>query len=869
MGMGIPEIFGKVVDLSAEDRERFFDAQGIGAEVRAEVESLLAFDRDTATLHHVVEGAAADWSTGPGGGSPAGGIGPGYILGPYRLVKLLASGGMGAVFLAERHDGEVDLRVAIKFVHSAIVGSPSFEARFRKERQILASLSHPGIARLLDAGHTAEGRNPYLVMEYIEGVPIDAFSKNLDLKGLLRLFLQVCDAVSYSHRNLIIHRDLKPSNILVTADGVVKLVDFGIAKILDDAAVDSGVTRERLLTPDYASPEQAMGMANTTATDVYSLGAVLRRLLTGLASGGAGSMPRDLQFVLQRAMREDPAERYPGVEAFAEDIRALLESRPVKARSGSTWYSARKFFRRHWLTSALAAAAVISLATGLVIANRERAAAQHRFAQLRRLANTMLQFDGSLRTLPGSTKARQELVTASLEYLDGLNREVNPSRDADLAMEVANGYKLIGEVLGSPRTNNLGKIDEGDRTFDRAVQLVRRIVDAEPSHVAALLLGAEIASHRAAIGDRNDSADAVRRHSEECAEFGRRLLETGLSTPQQKVALVGHLATVGLANSNMQLLPEAEKYLRLAVTVGREANPQSFFLAQSLSTLAMVLRRNGELEQALTLLREARGIYDKAEYPDERTRMMATYTILSREGLLLGEDESVSLGRGAEGVVPMIAARDLSEKWVAMDANDVSSRDRSAKMARVIGDIQRHKDPKAALATYDLGIQRSREVRNVVGRHDEARLLAKSSHPLRRLGRAEEGRRRLDQSLEILRALGDYPPPAKSMAGEVDTVMRELAEHERETGNPKRAREVYEELLRWLEERGQGAPKTLLMANDLSRLYAAMEKTYEALSVSTEVEKFRAKRLQIWTDWDRKLPGNSYVTRQLRDAAGR
>jgi tetratricopeptide (TPR) repeat protein len=204
-----------------------------------------------------------------------------------------------------------------------------------------------------------------------------------------------------------------------------------------------------------------------------------------------------------------------------------------------------------------------------------------------------------------------------------------------------------------------------------------------------------------------------------------------------------------------------------------------------------------------------------------------------------------------------------------LDPNDVSSRDRSAKMARVIGDIQRHTDPKAALATYDLGIQRSREVRNVVGRHDEARLLAKSANPLRRLGRADEGRRRLEQALEILRGLGDYPLPPKSIAGEVDTAMRELAEHERETGNPRRAREIYEQLLQWLEERGQGNATTLLIATDLSRLYAAMEKTYETLGLSTEVEKFRAKRLQIWTDWDRKLPGNSYVTRQLREAAGR
>jgi serine/threonine protein kinase len=185
---------------------------------------------------------------------------------------------MGAVFLAKRADGEVEQRVAIKFVRSA-AEETTFRDRFLRERQILASLSHPGIARLLDAGHTAGGQ-PYLVMEYIDGTPIDVYAETLDLRGKLRLFLLVCDAISYAHRNLVIHRDLKPSNILVEAGGQPKLLDFGIARILDEQT-DRNLTKELLLTPDYASPEQVRGAAHTTATDVYSLAAVLYRLLTG------------------------------------------------------------------------------------------------------------------------------------------------------------------------------------------------------------------------------------------------------------------------------------------------------------------------------------------------------------------------------------------------------------------------------------------------------------------------------------------------------------------------------------------------------------------------------------------------------------
>ena len=163
---------------------------------------------------------------------------------------------MGAVFLAKRADGEVEQRVAIKFVRSA-AEETTFRDRFLRERQILASLSHPGIARLLDAGHTAGGQ-PYLVMEYIDGTPIDVYAETLDLRGKLRLFLLVCDAISYAHRNLVIHRDLKPSNILVEAGGQPKLLDFGIARILDEQT-DRNLTKELLLTPDYASPEQVRG----------------------------------------------------------------------------------------------------------------------------------------------------------------------------------------------------------------------------------------------------------------------------------------------------------------------------------------------------------------------------------------------------------------------------------------------------------------------------------------------------------------------------------------------------------------------------------------------------------------------------------
>ena len=312
-------LFQQVADLAPPARAAFYVREGVSPDLRAEVESLLPFDAGEASWANEIASAAATVFENRTV------LHPGSFCGPYRLIRALGEGGMGSVFLAERADGEVDQRVAIKFIRPG-ADLPAIRERFLRERSILASLQHPGVAHLLDAGHTADGQ-PYLVMEYVDGMPIDEFAKGLDVRDILELFLPVCDAVSYAHRNLIVHRDLKPSNILIDTSGRPRLLDFGIAKILD-ATADSH-TILRALTPDYASPEQARGDARTTATDIYSLGAVLRKLLAPIADA-----PRDVGFIVQKALRAEPEERYATVDAFANDVRAFLEHRPVQARSG-------------------------------------------------------------------------------------------------------------------------------------------------------------------------------------------------------------------------------------------------------------------------------------------------------------------------------------------------------------------------------------------------------------------------------------------------------------------------------------------------------------------------------------------------------
>src|SRR5262245_57344840 len=267
----VRSLFHELADLSPSDRDKVFAEHHIEPELRAEVESLLDFhSRSGRPITEPVSNAAEDVLESSS-------LQQLTNWGRYRQIRLLGTGGMGAVYLAEPTDGEIQQKVAVKLLR-ADIERPAWRDRFLKERQLLASLNHPSIARLIDAGHTTDGR-PYLVMEYVDGIPIDVYAEKIDLKDQLALFLPVCNAVSHAHSRLIIHRDLKPSNILVESSGQPKLLDFGIAKMLDKSQ-EPTQTADRLMTPNYASPEQLRGETVTTASDVYSLGAVLYKILT-------------------------------------------------------------------------------------------------------------------------------------------------------------------------------------------------------------------------------------------------------------------------------------------------------------------------------------------------------------------------------------------------------------------------------------------------------------------------------------------------------------------------------------------------------------------------------------------------------------
>ena len=500
----VEEIFHQAAELASEARLAFLDEACAGDEsLRREVQSLLAHDAESGdTLANAVAQAAE----GAGLVEDL----TGKRMGLYQITGQVGEGGMGVVYRAVRAT-DFEKQVAVKLVKRGM-DTDSILQRFRHERQILAALDHPNIARLLDGGATEDGR-PYLVMEYVEGAPITEYSERhgLDIPARLQLFQAICSAVHYAHQNLVVHRDLKPSHILVTAEGVPKLLDFGIAKLLE-ADADVTVAALRFMTPECASPEQVRGEAVTTASDVYSLGVLLYHLLTGAhpyhfttrtaeeitriicetepkKPSELRRLSKDLDNIVFKAMDKDPARRYTSAEQFSEDIRRYLAGLPVMARAHTFRYRASKFVRRHKTASVAAGLLALSLMGGMGatlweahIAQIERSRAERRFADVREIANSlMFEVHDAVRNLPGSTAARKLIVDRALRYLDKLARESRG--DAGLQDELASAYEHLGDVQGAPGEGNLGDSAGALASYRKSLDIRRARAEGDSRNI--------------------------------------------------------------------------------------------------------------------------------------------------------------------------------------------------------------------------------------------------------------------------------------------------------------------------------------------------------------------------------------------------
>jgi tetratricopeptide (TPR) repeat protein/predicted Ser/Thr protein kinase len=860
----VRELFCELADTSPEERERILAERQLPPELRAELEWLLQHDSGLeASLDRCVSGVAAavlrsDARLTPGD------------CGPYRLIRLLGKGGMGAVYLAERRDGEIEQKVAIKLLR-ADSDLPTWRDRFLKERQLLAYLNHPSIARLLDAGHTDDGR-PYLVMEHIDGVAIDEFARTLDLRARLRLFLPVCAAVSHAHQRLIIHRDLKPSNILVDSSGHPKLLDFGIAKLLDVTG-DNTRTVERALTPGYASPEQLTGGVQTTATDIYLLGGVLWKLLTGHAPretpGRAveKKLPRDIRHVLRKALRDEPDERYSSVDAFADDIRAFLDFRPVQARSGDAWYRARRLLRRHWIPASAAAITIAGLSLGLFVANRERALAQERFQQVRQLANRVLALDEAVGALPGSTKARHEIVAMSKEYLEALAPKARG--DLQLALETGIAYAQLARAQGVPGTQNLAQYAQAEESLLKAQTLIEPVLAAQPHNRRALLTLAGISQGLMILamttGHRQEEAVA---QSLKAASRLDELFTIGApSQPEiREAARIFH--NIAQAYRNMHRHDVAVVYVRKATQLARSLPTTDDTLANALTLLADFTRISGDLEGAMQAIQEAKALLEATKSDSIRRSQNSRFMALWREGVIFSGGNGPSLNRPAEATAAFQQAFDLVEKASESDPHDASMRILFDQAGRELGAILRDRDPARALAVYDKAILHLREIpNNRRARSGEAGMLSGSSYALRRLGRVTEAKSRIDEAFRLLREIEEYPADAIDTDSEAEPALRALADYYYAARQPIRAAEVYQELLDKVLASKPDPENDLRQAAKLSRIYEALTVLHRRNGRPDRAADVFTLRRSLWQHWDRKLPNNSYIRRQLQAAS--
>lgn len=736
MNSELERLFAAAVCLSAGERQDFLARECGDPTIKEELESLLHFDdRAEEVLEGVIASGAASFLAYKG-------FQPGDRAGPYRILSQIGHGGMGEVYLAERADGKFARRVAIK----VLFGGPDRKAMaesLQQEYRILARLEHPNIARMLDAGSARSGL-PYFVMEYVDGEPIDDYciKHQLSVEQRLRLMLPVCDAVHFAHQNLIVHRDLKPRNILVDASGSPRLLDFGIAKMLGEATSGRADTAAFMLTPEYASPEQAHGDAVSTATDIYSIGAIVYKLLTGVPphqlegrnpieslkviceeqvrrpSQIQPGLSRELDDLVRMAMAPEPSERYRSADRLAADIENWLANCPLAARRDTALYRASKFVRRHWIAVSCSSAAVLALAAATTFATWEARRAERRFADVRHLANvSLLEIEGAMHNVAGATKARLLAVRTAEEYLEQLSKEANG--DPGLTRELSGAYEKLGDILGNPDAGNVGNAADAVHRYRQAEALLQSLHAGDDGSSQDAMSLAEILNKLTEVESRTADEGRARRDSDASLALTSRIAQM---RPQDSRA--GHLlatATMNKARLEMRSkeLPAGERDMQTALAIETNLAESSHSRDDRVS-LAMAYRMAGTLleqlhdyDRALEMCSRAAVLYGQLAAEDpldsdlRRNRMVALTTAGSIQSELahngnVGFPLAIATQRQAWAIASDAAAADPANAEALSDMAAVAVR-----LAHTLADARRYSE---ALPLLDRAISASSEL---------------------------------------------------------------------------------------------------------------------------------------------------------------
>ncbi len=660
----VRRIFDEAIEIPPEERGRLLERLCADRpELRRDVDRLLAaYERFGDVFESDDNADPVEFPAVPHG-VPT-------VVGAYRIERQIGEGGAGAVYLATRDDGEFTKTVAIKLLRPGLT-SVEIVRRFRNERQILAAIDHPYIAKLLDGGSTSDGL-PFVVMEYIDGLPIDVYceERQLSVGDRLRLFCKVCGAVQFAHQNLVIHRDIKPGNILVTGDGTPKLLDFGIAKLVNPRALsprlDVTAVDSRPMTPEYASPEQIRGEPITTASDVYLLGVLLYRLLTGqrpyqprtedladLASAicnqepippseagdrRARSLKGDLDNIILKALRKEPARRYGTAQELAADVERHLANLPVRARPDSARYRAAKFVRRHRIGVATAAAflmVIVAAAIGLSVQTartaeqRDRAEAQRARAE-RETAKARAINDFLLRTLGAA------------------NPQTGTGREVTLAAALGTAASTARQALAADPEVEAGVLNVVGMTFLE----LGRLADARP------LLERSLALRKQSLGEGNmDVAESleslgVLKRAEGRLDDSERFYRQALAiargtTPPQPDRTVRILHGLGVGQSQRGDEKAAWATFQEAFELSRQGAVLERTRGELLTSAGVTLRRLGDYERAEAWYREALDIQRRVLGP----RHAEVGTLLNNLGVLMSQtgryEEAVAMNREA------------------------------------------------------------------------------------------------------------------------------------------------------------------------------------------------------------------------------